>query len=385
MTKYEAKYQGSQAQLDELDGLHRPGRELTEYDGTRPAANGLDIDNGWPQPVKHIFLSLILQNGGKYWDGADVAFDGTKHNFNFTNAAATRSLTEMVRWVAKKKVMFPDDLVPATNTFVTVRLASGASGYGWNDPAKPLSVMGYAGTWALANTVGQLSAGNSTRVRLRRPAAHGGQRAQVRAELGLRLRRAEDQQEPQGRLGPRQGHGPLARGHAQVGRHRRARCPALKVNGTPAAAAADPQLAKVQPLFEKGQWVGYIPAGGLETIEGILVSNFFDAVKGPAPGEDDHPGAHRHADRGQRRAGQAPLAGSERSEGTPASTSFTRRYAADQYSDAGKQARSRLPCARRRARAVMTSRRRVMPSRSACCSLIRATWPPTASTPSGRC
>ncbi len=60
--------------------------------------------------------------------------------------------------------------------------------------------------------------------------------------------------------------------------------PALKVNGTPAEAAKDPQLAKVQPLLEKGQWVGYIPAAGLETIEGILVSNYFDAVKGVAKG-----------------------------------------------------------------------------------------------------
>ena len=60
--------------------------------------------------------------------------------------------------------------------------------------------------------------------------------------------------------------------------------PALKVNGTPQAAASDPQLAKVQPLLEKGQWVGYIPSAGLETIEGILVSNYFDAVKGEANG-----------------------------------------------------------------------------------------------------
>jgi hypothetical protein len=55
--------------------------------------------------------------------------------------------------------------------------------------------------------------------------------------------------------------------------------PALKVNGTPQAAMADPMLAKVQPLLEKGQWVGYIPAGAIGTVEGAMASNFFAAVK----------------------------------------------------------------------------------------------------------
>jgi hypothetical protein len=55
--------------------------------------------------------------------------------------------------------------------------------------------------------------------------------------------------------------------------------PALKMNGTPEAAMADPMLAKVQPLLEKGQWVGYIPAAAIGTIEGAMASNFFAAVK----------------------------------------------------------------------------------------------------------
>src|SRR5205814_1167266 len=62
--------------------------------------------------------------------------------------------------------------------------------------------------------------------------------------------------------------------------------PALKVNGTAAAAASDPLLSKVQPLLEKGQWVGYIPAGAIENIESAIVSNYFDAVKGPAAGKN---------------------------------------------------------------------------------------------------
>ena len=56
--------------------------------------------------------------------------------------------------------------------------------------------------------------------------------------------------------------------------------PALKENGTPAAAAQNPTLAKVQPLLEHGQWVGYVPLGGFETISGAFVNNYFAAVKG---------------------------------------------------------------------------------------------------------
>ena len=159
-TKYEAKFNKAPAWSTWADFI-KDAAALTEYQGDVPKANGLDIDNGWPQPVKHIFLSLILQNGGKYWNGEGEAFDASKgHTFNFTSDAAKKSLTEMVKWIATDKVMFPQQLVPSTGTFVTVRLAGGSSEYGWKDPNQPLSLMGYAGTWALANTVGQLKPEN---------------------------------------------------------------------------------------------------------------------------------------------------------------------------------------------------------------------------------
>ena len=107
---------------------------------------------------------MILQNGGTYWTGGGEAFDATKgHTFNFTSQAAKDSLTAMVKWIATDKVMYPKELVPPMNTFVTVRLASGSTEYGWKDANRPLSLMGYAGTWALANTVGQLMPSNTTK------------------------------------------------------------------------------------------------------------------------------------------------------------------------------------------------------------------------------
>jgi maltose-binding protein MalE len=56
--------------------------------------------------------------------------------------------------------------------------------------------------------------------------------------------------------------------------------PALRVNGTAAAAENDPVLAKVQPLLEHGQWAGYIPVAAFDTAHGAIVSNFFAAATG---------------------------------------------------------------------------------------------------------
>ncbi len=88
MTKYEEKFgAGNKPNWANWGDFITTAIGLTELDGEmKPAANGLDIDTGWPQPVKHLFLSRILQAGGKYWDGGGDVFDSTKgHTFNFTN------------------------------------------------------------------------------------------------------------------------------------------------------------------------------------------------------------------------------------------------------------------------------------------------------------
>jgi ABC-type glycerol-3-phosphate transport system substrate-binding protein len=56
--------------------------------------------------------------------------------------------------------------------------------------------------------------------------------------------------------------------------------PALKANGTKEATAADPVLSQVQPLLDKGQWMGDIPYGATADVLGAMVTNYFDAVKG---------------------------------------------------------------------------------------------------------
>jgi multiple sugar transport system substrate-binding protein len=272
LDKYEARYPGRSPGWADWGTFIREAAELTEYDAAgQPAANGLDIAPDWPQPVKHIFFSQILQRGGRYWVEGNNAFD-------FSSPEAVDSLTEMVNWVVRDKVMFPS-IVPRMNTFVTTRLVGGATGYGWNDPSKPLAVMGYAGTWAVANVVAQLPAGSNLRYAFQAlPPMVGNQHKFVQnSGFALVVPKTSKNQKAAW---------DIARAIALVPEGSRrwttigGALPALRVNGTREAAAGDPTLAKVQPLLEHGTWVGFIPAASIETVEGTILRNFFDAVSG---------------------------------------------------------------------------------------------------------
>jgi multiple sugar transport system substrate-binding protein len=269
--KYQERFPGKDPGWTDWAGFIAEARALSEYEGEVARTNGLDIDPIWPQPAKHIFLSQILQRGGSYWAAGGEAFD-------FKSAAARESLEEMVNWIVRERVM-SRDLVPERNTFVTTRLAMGATGYGWNDLGKPLSVMGYAGTWAVPNTIGQVPPGMSRRYEFYTvPPMVGTQHKFVQnsgwsfvvPKTSKNAARAWDVArsialDPQG-----------ARRWAAIA----GTLPALRENGTREAAAADPLLSKVLPLLEHGQWVGYIPAAAIETVEGAIVSAFFDAAAG---------------------------------------------------------------------------------------------------------
>jgi hypothetical protein len=256
----------------------KDARTLSEVDGTgKPLANGLDIDPDWPQPAKHILFSLILQKGGNYWSAKG---DNT---FDFTTAAAKESFTQMVSWMkadgALPAVMSPT-LVPDKNTFVTTRLAVGATGYGWSDPAKPLSYMGYVGTWGIPSATDQNHmAGQNVHYEFVTlpPMAGTTHKFVQNSGWAFAVPKSSKHQDVAWDVIKSMALSPEAmRKWAAV----TGSLPALKVNGTAAAAAADPLLAKVQPLLGQGQWVGYIPAGGIETVEGAIASNFFAAAKG---------------------------------------------------------------------------------------------------------
>jgi len=183
-----------------------------------------------------------------------------------------------VDWLSKSKVMHTS-LIPKANTFVTTRLAKGATGYGWDDVAKPLSVMGYVGTWGLTDTMGQMPMGATTKYDLYTlPPMVGSEHKFVQnSGWALAVPKSSTHQKEAWDVVKSLA---LSADAMKAWNGTTGSLPAVKANGTPESAAGNAMLTKVQPLLSHGQWVGYIPATAIETVEGAIVSNFFAAANG---------------------------------------------------------------------------------------------------------
>jgi multiple sugar transport system substrate-binding protein len=277
--KYQAKFPGKTPSWSTWAEFIAEAAALAEFEGAKPCVNGLDIDPDWPEPVRHILLSMILQRGGRYWSETEPGL------FDFNTQQARDSLTEMVKWVTVDKVLSPA-LMPDKNTFVTNRLAKGATGFGCGtDVTAPLSVMGYAGTWAVPDVKSQVPAGSTYRYEFFPLPPMVGTEHRFIQNAGFALAVPKTSRNAAAAwdvarsiaLSPEA----MRKWAATAGT-----LPALKANGTEAAAKLDPQLAKVQPLLERGEWMGYIPAASTAPVLGAMVSNYFAAVRGTKSVED---------------------------------------------------------------------------------------------------
>jgi multiple sugar transport system substrate-binding protein len=270
--KYQQKFPGKTPAWPDWASFIAEAAQLTEYDANNnPMANGLDLSPDWSPPFRHIFMSQILQRGGTFWSTAGNTFD-------FSTPAAHDSLAAMVDWVTKDKVMFRS-LVPDKNTNVTTRLAAGATGYGWSDPAKPLSVMGYLGTWGVPSITGMVPPGSQWKYDYYPLPPIVGTEHKFVTDSGWAF--AVPLTSPNAKvawdiakslaLSPEA----MRRWSATTGA-----LPALRANGAMTALASNPQLGKVQALLELGQWMGFVPAAAIDAVNGGMVSNFFLAVAG---------------------------------------------------------------------------------------------------------
>jgi multiple sugar transport system substrate-binding protein len=277
MDKYHARFPDKDPVWATWDDFLTEAAGLTEYDGNgKPMANGLDIDPGWSPPMRHIFISQIEQRGGHY-----LAPDGT---FDFTSSYAHDSLAAMVDWVVSRRLMF-SNLIPDKNTGVTTRLAAGTAGYGWGNVGMPLSVMGYAGSWAVPSTKGQVPPGVTWNFQYFPLPPMVGTEHKFVTDSGwsFAVPNTSRHQKVAWDVARRLALDPeRMRQWSSVTQA----LPALRENGTVAAAGDNQSLLRVLPLLERGVFVGFVPAEGLDTINGAMVRGFFEAVKNRELGVD---------------------------------------------------------------------------------------------------
>jgi len=273
LDKWDAKFPGRTPGWTDWNAFLADASALAERDASgKPCTNGLDIDPDWPEPARHILLSQILQRGGEYWSKSDPTL------FDFDTPQARDSLAAMVDWVNRDRVMSPS-LIPTKNTFVTIRLGRGANEYGCGDPAQPLSIMGYVGTWGLPASLAERPPGSTIRFGFYHlpPMVGGDHRFIQNAGFAFAVPKTSKNAKLAWDIAKSIALSPAAmrKWAATAGT-----LPALKANGTKEATAADPVLSQVQPLLDKGQWMGDIPYAATADVLGAMVTNYFDAVKG---------------------------------------------------------------------------------------------------------
>jgi multiple sugar transport system substrate-binding protein len=270
--KYRARFPGRDPGWADWPSFIADAAALSEFnDSGAQMANGLDIDPGWSPPTRHIFLSQILQRGGHFRAPGGNLFD-------FGTAEAHDALAAMVDWVMASRIM-SIKLIPDRNTGVTARLAAGASGYGWGDPARPLSVMGYVGTWAVPSTTGLVPPGSGWTYDYFTLPPMVGTAHKFITDSGwaFAVPLSSKNQAVAWDVARSLALSPDA---MRTWSRTTGALPALRANGVASAVASDPVLARVQPLLELGEYVGNVPAAAIDTVNGAIVRNFFSAVAG---------------------------------------------------------------------------------------------------------
>jgi multiple sugar transport system substrate-binding protein len=272
--KYQARFPGKTPAWPDWRSFISDAAGLAEFDtdGT-PRANGLDIDPNWPGPAVYIFLAAIRQRNGEYWAPNRLAFD-------LNTPEANAALTDITNWIKVDKVMSLSLIPVRADAFVGTRVARGATGYGWNDPNRPLSVSGYLGTWGLTAVREALppERKNVNYDYFALPPMVGTQHRFVTyGGWVFAVPKTSRNQRVAWDIVRSIAVDPAAMkkwGATTLS------LPALRVNGTPEAVADNPTLAKVQPLLEQGEFIGYMPAAAIQTMEGAILSNIFDVVRG---------------------------------------------------------------------------------------------------------
>jgi ABC-type glycerol-3-phosphate transport system substrate-binding protein len=261
MKRYKAKLPDrSPADWKSWDDVLKDAKDLTEYDADgNVQVAGLELRHR--DPLKHMYLALILQQGGTFWNA-----DRTGFTFNTPQGrAALQWLGDLAR---VHKVLNVDDPPPSRWAVALLEVV------------EERGAMVYIGTWGHAVTL-ELARMQNREVQLEyfaHPPFFGQDhvfvqnsgwslvvpRNSTNAAVALDVARFMTT-DPAAVIEWNRLAGSIS---------------PLRVHATPAALASDPIKSPIQPLLDLGKWVGYIPPVPLTETRQLWFSHILSVMGG---------------------------------------------------------------------------------------------------------
>jgi multiple sugar transport system substrate-binding protein len=264
MQRYRAKFPGkTPADWKTWDDVLNDAKALTERDAAgKVTVAGLEFRHR--DPVKHIFLALILQQGGQFWNADHSAF-------TFNTPEARNALQWMADAALVHKYLNLDEPPPRWWALALV---------------EDRAAMVYTGTWgnAVAQQTAMMENKTVDLAYFRHPPFFGKDHIFVQ-NSGWSLVVPKNSANPAVALDVAKF---MTTDPATVSEWSRlaGSISPLRVQASPQALSADPIKASIQPLLDLGHWVGYMPPKPLTDTRQSWFNNTLAVMRGVIKGAD---------------------------------------------------------------------------------------------------
>lgn len=261
MKRYKAKLPDrSPLNWKTWDDVLRDAKDLTEYDAAgKITIAGLELRHR--DPLKHMLLALILQQGGAFWN-AD------RSGFTFNTPQGQAALQWLADLARTHKVLNVEN--PPPSRWATALL----------EVVQERGAMVYIGTWghAIATEIARMQGGTVDLAYFMHPPFFGKDHVFVQ-NSGWSLVVPKNSKQAAVALDVAKFITTDPPTVAEWNRLAGSISP-LRAQATPAALAADPIKAPIQPLLELGRWVGYIPPVPLTETRQIWFNHILSVLSG---------------------------------------------------------------------------------------------------------
>jgi len=283
MKRYRAKLPDrSPANWKTWDDVLKDAKDLTEYDATgKITVAGLELRHR--DPIKHILLALILQQGGTFWN-ADHS------GFTFDTPQAIKALAWLGDLARVHKVLNVDNPPPSRWAVALLEVV------------EERGAMVYIGTWghAIAREIARMQNTEVDLAYFRHPPFFGDQHLFVQ-NSGWSLVVPKNSENAAVALDVAKFVTTDPPTVAEWNRLAGSISP-LRTQASTAALASDSIKAPIQPLLELGRWVGYIPPVPLTETRQIWFTHILSVMSGQLTPELAAQTIHRETNESMARA-----------------------------------------------------------------------------------